>query len=232
MSLPDPGPGEKWDAFHQDPTQDVIIKSIDGVLFRASSHRLSQIRSVCYTAFLLCMAWRADLNSTVLADMFSLPPTSEDITIEMRHVSGTIRFFLDCASSSILPKTPVLPLATAWDLRAMVDFFDCKRLTPLAQLALSRAAEASPMEYLTMAADTGDMKMVKAALSYGTGSDKPVDATKFLQILPKLDAETQKLLIEKMATIKTKGNKIELQWPVASRCIRRHTTSHVRGPEE
>lgn len=36
----------RWDDYHRDPVNDIVIKSSDNVHFRASSYRLSQIRYV------------------------------------------------------------------------------------------------------------------------------------------------------------------------------------------
>lgn len=48
LSLPQLEEGEKWDAFHKDPTNDITLKSLDGICFQVSSYRLGEIRYVSY----------------------------------------------------------------------------------------------------------------------------------------------------------------------------------------
>ncbi|WWD22432.1 hypothetical protein CI109_106923 [Kwoniella shandongensis] len=154
MTAQDNDNERKFHHFHCDPQHDFIIKSNDGMHFRASRFHLARV-------------------STFFADMFSTATSSstvnnriEDI-ITLDYSAAAIKFFLDLAHSSD-PKVPSIEfVSTAASLFDLTTYTMCKtELQNIARESLYTAGKRHPMDLLVIASHRQDSTMAKTALSY------------------------------------------------------------------
>ncbi|WVQ93790.1 hypothetical protein IAU59_000868 [Kwoniella sp. CBS 9459] len=138
---------------HQDPRDDIVLISKDGMELRASAFHLERV-------------------SPLFEDMLSLPqperddeePAYQKEPVHLDFSSSVVCLFLDLATSH-RPSLPPLEMIEAKDLLALTEFTISEELAKVANQAVLTAFADQPFELLVLASDRNDVPMARQALA-------------------------------------------------------------------
>ncbi|WWC66679.1 uncharacterized protein I206_100583 [Kwoniella pini CBS 10737] len=208
MANEDGQPG--FHPFHNDPDHHILIRSENGILFRASEYHL-------------CEA--SEFFRDLLNDDSIKPDTSNSNMIELGYPSEVIAVFLDLVSSS----HPALPMDMEWSqitsLHKLVDYTICSsKIQSLMGKAFEEASIRDPLKVLEYASEVNDIDMVKRAVFSIKDSTMlrfrsqraPENMSSLLTFLNGLRPSFQLAFLKACLWFDRPNQQFSLQWPMNS----------------